>query len=189
MEFLKKLLGDAYKEGMTLEEISKALETAKVGPAIDLSGYVQKSMFDKTASDLAHAKKQLKEQMTDDEKKAAEQQAIIDELNNLKKANKIAEIKSGLIALGYDEQLAGDTAEAQFNNDFVKVMANQKTFLEARDKQNGSTALHNMHQPPAGTGAKVDYAKQMQDAQAANDPFAMAAAIEAQFAANNPGNK
>ena len=31
MSFLQDLLGDAYKEGMTEEEVSKALEAKKVG--------------------------------------------------------------------------------------------------------------------------------------------------------------
>jgi hypothetical protein len=152
-----------------------------------LSNCIAKEVLDKATKDAADWKKKYNSMLDDDQKKAQEQQAIVDELNALKKANKISEIKSGLIALGYDEQLAGDTAEAQYNNDFAKVMANQKSFLEARDKQNESNALHNMQQPPAGnSGQGVDYVKQMQDAFKANDIFAMGAAIEAQFAANNP---
>lgn len=48
---LRDLLGEDYREGMTAEEIATALST---------KNFVNKETFDKTASDLAKAKKDMK---------------------------------------------------------------------------------------------------------------------------------
>ena len=53
-------------ETMTAEEKLKALEEFDV-PDPDYSGFVKKEQFDKAASELATAKKQLREKMTEDE--------------------------------------------------------------------------------------------------------------------------
>ena len=73
---LKTLLGDAYKENMTLDEINEALEGVSLVDPSTLPKTVNKDVFDKTASELAKVKKQLKElqekSMTEDEKLQAE---------------------------------------------------------------------------------------------------------------------
>ncbi len=82
---LKELLGDAYREDMTLEEVEQALEGINLVDPDKLPKSVSKEVFDKTASELARLKKELKElqekNMTAEEKlkleleKAAESQA------------------------------------------------------------------------------------------------------------------
>ena len=82
---LKELLGDAYREDMTLEEVEQALEGINLVDPATLPKSVSKEVFDKTASELARVKKELKElqekNMTAEEKlkleleKAAESQA------------------------------------------------------------------------------------------------------------------
>jgi len=82
---LKELLGDAYREDMTLEEVEQALEGINLVDPDKLPKSVSKEVFDKTASELARVKKELKElqekNMTAEEKlkleleKAAESQA------------------------------------------------------------------------------------------------------------------
>ena len=82
---LKELLGDAYREDMTLEEVERALEGINLVDPAKLPKSVSKEVFDKTASELARVKKELKElqekNMTAEEKlkleleKAAEAQA------------------------------------------------------------------------------------------------------------------
>lgn len=68
---LKAILGDKFKEDMTVEEINTAL--ADFDPT---NGMIKKDLFDRTASELAAAKKQLKEKLTADEQAKAEQDAI-----------------------------------------------------------------------------------------------------------------
>jgi hypothetical protein len=59
---LQELLGDAYKEGMTIEEIETALKDKDL-----YEGYVKKEVFDKTASEVAKLKKQLRDKMIEEE--------------------------------------------------------------------------------------------------------------------------
>ena len=61
---------EGYKD-MTLEQKLAALENYEVEEP-DYSGYVTKDTFDKTASDLAATKKQLREKMSAEELKAKE---------------------------------------------------------------------------------------------------------------------
>ena len=80
----------------------------------DLTGYIQKSTFDKTASELAEAKRQLKAKMTEDEQKEAERiaadAAIKAELDALRKETATSKNKAKFLGLGYDEKLAAETA-------------------------------------------------------------------------------
>lgn len=92
---LKELLGDAYKEGMTFEEIEAALADKELVDPSTLPKSVSKDVFDKTASELSKVKKELialkEASMTDAEKlqaeldKAKEAQAIYNkELSKLR---------------------------------------------------------------------------------------------------------
>jgi DNA-binding transcriptional MerR regulator len=77
MASLKDLLGDAYKEGMTLDEINTALASKNFVDPEALPKSVSKEVFDKTASELASVKKKLKE--------LQEQNMSAEELLNLEK--------------------------------------------------------------------------------------------------------
>jgi len=76
MASLKELLGDAYKEGMTIEEIEAALVDKDLVDRSTLGEVVNKKTFDKTASELASLKKKLREleenSLTAEEKLKAE---------------------------------------------------------------------------------------------------------------------
>jgi hypothetical protein len=73
---IKTLLGEAYKDGMTIEEINAALADKEFVDPTTLPKSVSKEVFDKTASELAKVKKELKalreSSMTDAEKLQAE---------------------------------------------------------------------------------------------------------------------
>lgn len=135
-------------DGMTAEQKVEALLGVTIPDEVDLSKYVLKSQFDKTASDLAESKRQLKGKMTEDEqakvaqaeKEAADKAALEEMQSKLDAANKqlmIVTYKSSYMALGYDEKLAQETAEALASGDTAKVFANQgkhKAALEAKIK-------------------------------------------------------
>ena len=78
MADLKTLLGDAYKEGMTVDEINKALADKDLVDRSTLPKTVLKETFDKTASELAELKKKFKtleeSSMTAEEKSKKERQ-------------------------------------------------------------------------------------------------------------------
>lgn len=160
---LKTLLGDAYRENMTLDEINEALEGVSLVDPSTLPKTVNKDVFDKTASELAKVKKQLKElqekSMTDEEKLQAElekavesQQQYTRELAKLR-AKEIF-VEAGLTEEDYEPLLevvvTGDeeTTKTHAKN-MVKVIEAQRVATEASVK---AELLKNTRKPPAGNG-------------------------------------
>ena len=136
-------------ENMTPEEKVAALEAYEP----DMSGTVSKAVFDKTASELASVKKQLREKQTDEEAKAAERAAkdaeIMAELEALRREKLVGTYVTSYMAMGYDEKLAKATAEAMAKGDTETVFKNQKLHLENREKAL-RTELLKQTPPPAG---------------------------------------
>lgn len=145
-------------EGMTAEQKVEALLSVEVPEKVDLTGFVTKATFDKTASDLADAKKQLREKMTADEQAAnaaAEAtQKLQDDYNALLKKSTIAEHTANYLALGYDENLAKSTAEALFDGDMEKVFANQQMFNANREKELRAEIMKDTPRPNGAGGSE-----------------------------------
>lgn len=164
MADLKSILGDAYKEGMTVEEIEQALAN------IDLyAGYVKKEVFDKTASEVAKYKKELQSKMSEEElakQKAAEEKAELEKrYNDLLRRTTISEHKAKLIGLGYDEKLAAETAEALVDGKMDVVFANQAKFKDSLEKSIKAQLTNNTPLPGASaSGDGVDYKKLAEEA-------------------------
>ena len=147
-------------EGMTPEEKIKALEAYEIEDVQpDYSGYVKKDVFDKTASELAGVKKQLKEKMTDDEaakqKEQEEREELQSKYEKLLHDSEVSKNKAKLLALGYEEKLADDTAEAMVTGDLEKVIANQKKHLEAVEKKVRAEALKDTPKPTGDGDSKT----------------------------------
>lgn len=161
------LLKDAYKEGMTLEEIESALESIEL--PTDSSAEVEKlkNALSKSNSEAAEFKRQLKEKMTADEIKAKEEaeerEKIMKDYEDLKKKVAVSDNKAKLLALGYEDALATETAEAMANGEIDKVFANQKKHLDAVEKKVRSEILKDTPKPGGGNGDKTitkeDFAK------------------------------
>jgi hypothetical protein len=143
-------------ESMTPEEKVAALEAYEP----DMSGFVSKATFDKTASDLAAAKKSLREKMSEEEAKAAEQAAanaaIMAELEALRTEKMVAGYVNSYLTMGYDEKLAKSTAEALAKGDMDTVFKNQKIHADNREKALRTELLQNTPSPAAG---KTDVGK------------------------------
>ena len=141
---------------MTPEEKLAALEALEVTEP-DYAGYVKKEVFDKTASELADSKKQLREKMSADEIKAKEeaekQEKLQSEYDALLRKVSLSENKAKLIGLGYEEKLATETAEAMIDGNLEKVFANQKKHLEAVEKKIREDVLHNTPKPEGGNSS------------------------------------
>lgn len=152
MSFISDLLGEAYKEGMTEDEMSKALE--KVINGKDKDAQKLKVAFDRTSAELSKYKKDLEARMSEEEKAKAEHEEsirkIMEENESMKKQISIAENKAKLIGLGYSEELASSTAEAMYSGDMQTVLANQKTLLEEREKAIRAGMIDDTPKPPAG---------------------------------------
>ena len=119
---------------MTPEEKLKALEGYEFEDP-DMSEFVSKKTFDKTASELAKKKKELADKLTEDEaRQLADKEnleAMQKELAELRRERQIAENKAKYLGLGYSEELAADTAKALSDGDMDKVFKNQKAHLES----------------------------------------------------------
>ena len=178
MASLKELLGDAYKEGMTLEEVEAALADKNLVDPSTLPKSVSKELFDKTASDLAKVKGELKKlkesSMTAEEKVQAE----LDKATELQKqyGRELAKLKAKEIFIGAglaekdyaslldvvvseDEEVTAGRAKAM-----VDVINAQKQAVEKAVK---AELLKGTPKPPAGGGGsigKVDYEKEIAEA-------------------------
>lgn len=157
-------------ENMTPEEKVAALEAYEP----DMSGFVSKSVFDKTASDLAATKKQLKERMTEEEAQRvieAEAKAAA-EARNAELEARVAELEneramngyiSSYLAMGYDEKMAKASAEALVKGDMDTVFKNQRIHAENREKVLKAELLKQTPPPAGGNGdgamGKADFDK------------------------------
>lgn len=191
MSYLSDLLGKAYKEGMTEDEISAALETVGQGNEAEVNRL--KAALSKANSEAADYKKQLRTKQTDDEAAAAAQKEehdrLVQENADLKRSMALSERKAKLMAMGYDESLADETAAAMVDGDMDKVMANQSKYLEVQKKNIQADAMRKTPRPAAGddgNGGSMDYAKKIAEAQASGDYTAAAyyTRLQAQDAAN-----
>lgn len=191
MSYLSDLLGKAYKEGMTEDEISAALETVGQGNEAEINRL--KAALSKANSEAADYKKQLRTKQTDDEAAAAAQKEehdrLVQENADLKRSMALSERKAKLLAMGYDESLADETAAAMVDGDMDKVMANQSKYLEVQKKNIQADAMRKTPRPAAGddgNGGSMDYAKKIAEAQASGDYTAAAyyTRLQAQEAAN-----
>lgn len=164
-------------ENMTPEEKVAALEAYEP----DMSGFVAKATFDKAASDLAAAKKQLREKQTDEEARAAkvaeEQAAIMAELETLRHEKLVGTYITAYMAMGYEEKLAKATAEAMAKGDTETVFKNQKLHLENREKALKAELLKQTP-PPAPGGSDTAMTKEKLRAMSPQERY--------EFSVNNP---
>lgn len=190
MADIQSLLGDAYKEGMTLEEINAALADRELVDKSQYDGFVPKSLLEKANSEAADYKKKWKAASSEQEQKAiddAEKQAAIEEeLKSLRRASKVSDYEKQHLALKYDEKDAKEIAEALYDGDMDTVFRIQKKHEEALQKSIKADLMKQMPTPPSGNQTNVDYSKQIAEAQASGNMALMAALIRQQSEANAP---
>ena len=152
---IKELLGDAYKEGMTIEELTEALKGVDMPK--DQSSEIEnlKKRISEVNSEAADWKNKYRSTLDESTKKQqeAEEQAKKDreELQNLRKITAIAGYKASYLAMGYSEELAADTANALFEGNNEKLFENQKKHMEAVEKKAREDALRGSGRP-GGSG-------------------------------------
>ena len=164
-------------ENMSTEEKLAALEAYEP----DMSGYVSKATFDKTASEAASYKKQLREKMSEEEarlaKEAEERTALLARVEELERERAISGYTTAYLALGYDEKTAKSSAEALASGDMERMFANHKSFAANLEKAIRAELLKQTPPPPAGDTEpdmkKADFAK-------------LSLAEKQRFAAENP---
>ena len=178
---LKDLLGESYKDGMTLEEINQALADKKFVDAQSLPKSVSKEVFDRTASELAAKKKELDAikatNMTAEElvKKATEEaNAIKTQYAREMSKLRVREVftREGLTEKDYGgllDTLATDdeAASRTVAEMFVGILQSQKAATEKsiREQLLKTTPTPPSGEPPADpkTQARLDYEKAKAD--------------------------
>ena len=177
---LKELLGEAYKEGMTFEEVEAALKN--ITPPDNNAAEVTrlKAALSKANSEAADYKKQLRGKQSEAEAEAAAKQEehdkLVKENADLKRSITLSEKKAQLLAMGSDATLAESTAAAMVDGDMDTVMKNQTQYLEAQKKDILANKMKHTPRPAAGseTSGEMDYQKKIAEAQA-NGDFSAAA--------------
>ena len=156
---IKDLLKDAYKEGMSVEDIENALKDIDL--PTDNSAEIDrlKAALSKSNSEAADFKKQLREKMSAEEVKAKEDaekyEEVVKERDALLREKTILGHKTKYLSLGYDETLANETAEAMVNGEIEKVFANQKKHLETVEKKIRADVLKDTPKPEGGNGSET----------------------------------
>ena len=146
---------EGYAE-MTPEQKVEALEKFKYN---DLTKDLEKAKeaISKANSEAADWKRKHNALLSDEEQKKAtedeEKKAMLEKIALLEKNAEKAEYSKKLLALGYDEALATETAEAFANGDMEAIFANQKIFLDAHDKGLTAKLMGGGIEPPAGSGS------------------------------------
>jgi hypothetical protein len=190
---IKTLLGDAYKDGMTLDEINAALADKNFVDPTTLPKSVTKDVFDKTASELAKVKKELKDlqeiSMTADEKLKAElDKATNAQLTYAKELSKLRAkeifVSAGLTETDYSSILDAVVSEDEETTktrakSMVDLISAQKAAVEKVVK---AELLKGTPKPPAGGGGNTGgaFEKEIEAARANGDMATVAALIRQQ---------
>ena len=172
--YLETILGDAYHENMSIEEISKALESQKIGQ--DSETEKLKKQLSEIRTKSENYQKQLKAKRTDEEQKAAEQKEMIDRIMqenaDLKRSAALSDNTAKLISIGYDADLAAETAIAVVDNDTEKMFANHAKFLENYKKTIQQDLLKSTPKPVRGADSGTDYQKLIDESKGNSDSLA-----------------
>ena len=153
---IQDLLKDAYKEGMTLEEIEAALVNVEL-PA-DQSGEIErlKTANSKLSSENADWKRKHREALSEEERKSQE---VADELKQLREQNEkllresnVSKHKAKFLGMGYEEALAADAAAAMVDGDTEKLFTYQQKHQEALEKKIRADAMKGTPKPVPNKG-------------------------------------
>lgn len=140
----------------TMSDAEKLAAVAgyEVPDAPDLSQYVKKSVFDKTASDLAAAKKTIADNMTAEEAaKAAKEAADAEKDEQLKSLTRRIEISDNekeLLKQGYSPELASEVAEAMADGDKARIIAGMAKHDAEREKAIREQIMRDAPKPNGG---------------------------------------
>ena len=155
---LKELLGDAYKDGMTMDEVSEALKEIQM--PTDQSAEIdrlKKSLSDSN-SEAADWKRKFRETQDENTRKASEAEEatkkMLQELEELRNEKTISGYKASYLGLGYDEKDADEISKALAAGEMTKVLEVQRRHQEALIERTRKDVLKDTPRP--GGGGKED---------------------------------
>jgi hypothetical protein len=153
---LKDLLKDAYKEGITVEEIESALAGVEVPSDQSVEIERLKAALSKSNSENAEWKKKHREALSEEERKAqemADRMKQLEEQNaTLLRESSVSKHKARFLGMGYEEALANDAAVAMADGDMEKLFSYQQKHQEALEKKIRADALKGTQKPVPNKG-------------------------------------
>lgn len=161
MADIQSLLGEEYREGMTIDEINAVLANRQFVDPTTLPKSVEKHIFDKTASELSKVKKELNElknnSLTDEEKVNAAIAAADARANEYSAKLNRLDVEKLFMADGLTEDDYADLIEDIVSEDSEKTMKLAKSLLtvvknqkSAAEKALRAELLKKTPKPPAG---------------------------------------
>lgn len=142
MSYLSDYLGESYKEGMTEDELSAALEEA--------NKKAMSNALTKANSEAASYKKKMKEAMDNATAATSETEKLNQRIAELERTNKVSAKKAQFLANGFTDEQSGKMAEAYADGDMDKIMEIQSAFLADREKNIKAELLKQTPKPVAG---------------------------------------
>lgn len=153
---IKDLLGESYKDGMTMDELTEALKNVQMPK--DQSEEIEnlKKRISEVNSEAADWKNKYRNTLDEATKKAqeAEEKAQKDAelLAQLQKEKAISGYKASYLAMGYDEALATDTANALYEGNNERLFENQRKHMAEVEKKAREDALRGSGRPGGSGG-------------------------------------
>lgn len=153
---IRDLLGESYRDGMSVEEIAEALKGVTL--PTDQTSEVERLRKALTAanSDAADWKKKYRETQDETSRTAAEKEEehkqLLERVAALEAEKAVATYKATYVAMGYDDKLAESTAKAMQSGDMAKVLENQRKFQEATEQRIRSELMRRSGRPGGDDG-------------------------------------
>lgn len=164
MDYLKNLMGDDFKEDLTVEQISEILEHKSNEKITHYKDLISKANAE--AADYKRKwKATLSEQEAATQEKNDEFEALKKKCADLEKAQALAENTAKYLDLGYPKELAEQSATALISGDLDTLMNTQKSYIEMVRKTAVDKALDNTIKPQGSFVQKpVDYSEKIEAA-------------------------
>lgn len=134
MATIRELLGDAYKDGMTFEEVETALSGRKLA---DLSSgeYVSKGKLTDSEARARKAEEELRKKMTDDEIRAQEIADRETHYKAIERENSLYRYKAELAKSITDSEVLDSVATHYADGNFGEAIRVQNDYF-AREREN-----------------------------------------------------
>ncbi len=130
-------------------------ETVKDEKPVNAEVEKLKAALSKANGEAAEYKRQLRQKQTETERAEAEraeqEQAMREELETLRKEKRVSDYTAKCVALNFDADLAGKTANALADGDMDSVFDCLKAFVEATTTRLNNEALNRQPGLSAGT--------------------------------------
>lgn len=161
---LCKQLGVEYVEGMTQEDVIKAVNAKRDADQKALKDKddeiaKQKTLISTRNSEIADLKKKEQEKLSDEEKRQLEHDNLVKELEDLKAKDAVNQKVEAYMAIGYPKDLARKVAEAEVKGEDTTEL--HKQFITAHDEEVKKQAMAGN---PAPKGTQLDPKKYTKEA-------------------------